>query len=792
MSYKCPFCPSSDSEELEEFEHKTNNHDIEMVCEDSCKDLSDNKSTDSEINNQSFQSMMSISEVGEIDQNIEEIDHDENENVFENILEDSDSELNEEESKPEINVNYSSEAYGDLMALVTKHKLNNATGNAIIKFFNKHANLDKSLLPRSIEQGRKYMDNMKLPNLNYTKTSIMNYNNNEKLSITWENAEKSLPPGARLLSLILYSDATNVDTLGKSQLHPIYLSIGNIKNWRRNKKDAKQLLAYLPILKSNNITERKSETFKIAVRECFHKSLELLLDPLLKLNKNGIDLFLNNEMIWFYPRVSAIISDWPEAATYCLTYKSPMSKHPCHFCLVIRDNLADLNLQIDDITPRTHVNMQQYFNQNSGNSVCIENISNFFWNLPNINIYQATVPDRMHHLDLGLFHYQIDYTKKLLGAQCGKTLVDEVDHRLAAILRFPSLKIFTNGIQSIARLTANEHRNLMKVMVFVVDNLFVNNEDNENFVKNEDLAKLYETWNEMYAISRYENFKESDLAKFRESINNWSQMFIKILQCMSPSELKLPKLHSWAYHIIDSIRSFGAVNGYTTETYESLHKEYIRRQSITNITHRLPNSATIPHIFKFTAILFEFLLKDAHDFFVEQANIDHKMRSEFDNFLECLNLYMDHESIVNESQVTIYRSVIIENGAIMRATNSYYGRPWYSNVSVRMNSDELFDYASDQGICYGQVLLIAKIELKNQNIPLNLALIQWYDFKFQNQPHLYGCLLLEIMEIYNFIDIEAIQDIFIIFNDSDTNILYNVTDLKYDYYFSFFDKTVHV
>ncbi|UZO19028.1 uncharacterized protein OCT59_010333 [Rhizophagus irregularis] len=34
-------------------------------------------------------------------------------------------------------------------------------------------------------------------------------------------------------------------------------------------------------------------------------------------------------------------------------------------------------------------------------------------------------------------------------------------------------------------------------MVFVVDNLFVNNEDDENFVKNEDLAKLYEAWNEM-------------------------------------------------------------------------------------------------------------------------------------------------------------------------------------------------------------------------------------------------------------------------------------------------------
>ena len=41
------------------------------------------------------------------------------------------------------------------------------------------------------------------------------------------------------LSLILYSDATNVDTLEKSQLHPIYMTIGNIKNWRRNKPDVK-------------------------------------------------------------------------------------------------------------------------------------------------------------------------------------------------------------------------------------------------------------------------------------------------------------------------------------------------------------------------------------------------------------------------------------------------------------------------------------------------------------------------------------------------------------------------
>lgn len=58
----------------------------------------------------------------------------------------------------------------------------------------------------------------------------------------------------------------------------------------------------------------------------------------------------------------------------------------------------------------------------------------------------------------------------------------------------------------------------MKIMIFVVDNLYENNEDTENFIKNEDLTKLYEAWNEMYAISQYENFKESNLVKFRVGI----------------------------------------------------------------------------------------------------------------------------------------------------------------------------------------------------------------------------------------------------------------------------------
>ena len=123
----------------------------------------------------------------------------------------------------------------------------------------------------------------------------------------------------------------------------------------------------------------------------------------------------------------------------------------------------------------------------------------------------------MHHLDLGLFRYQVEFTCEILKLQHSSVLVDELNYRLSEILRYQDLKIFSNGLQ-IARLTANEYRNLMKVMVFVVDNLYgKNGKAVNNFISNNDLVKLYVSWNEMYILSRFEEFSESDLVKFKVS-----------------------------------------------------------------------------------------------------------------------------------------------------------------------------------------------------------------------------------------------------------------------------------
>ena len=78
---------------------------------------------------------------------------------------------------------------------------------------------------------------------------------------------------AKILSIILYSDTTNCNKLSKTQLYPIYMLLGNIYTWRRNKQDTKQLLGYFLIIKKNNKN-------KLIDRQTFYKCLEIILDPI--------------------------------------------------------------------------------------------------------------------------------------------------------------------------------------------------------------------------------------------------------------------------------------------------------------------------------------------------------------------------------------------------------------------------------------------------------------------------------------------------------------------------------
>jgi hypothetical protein len=139
--------------------------------------------------NQSFESTESnlVSEISmrsyEEVINMEESDNSQESNnilVESDYVEESDNVDNVDNIKNSDNANeFPNEAYADLMTLVTDYKLSNKAGNAIIKFFNKHSNVPQSPLPINIEKGRKFMNNMKFPNLTFKKICIASHNHKE-------------------------------------------------------------------------------------------------------------------------------------------------------------------------------------------------------------------------------------------------------------------------------------------------------------------------------------------------------------------------------------------------------------------------------------------------------------------------------------------------------------------------------------------------------------------------------------------------------------------------------------
>jgi len=208
------------------------------------------------------------------------------------------------------------EAYREFMEITTKYQLSNAASDAIIHFFNKFSNLDKSPLPVSTQIGKKFLDSTNIRYNTFKDISITTFqgieytlyyrpviqaiksllaiddvNQNfavhyeEKLEMRndtmhrifeeqyncnwWKREESKLIAGNRLLSIILYSDATTLDHMGKSSGHPLFLSLGNIPNCQRNKPESKALVAYLPIIKAKDAKTKNSENFRKLQRNVF-------------------------------------------------------------------------------------------------------------------------------------------------------------------------------------------------------------------------------------------------------------------------------------------------------------------------------------------------------------------------------------------------------------------------------------------------------------------------------------------------------------------------------------------
>ena len=197
------------------------------------------------------------------------------------------------------------------------------------------------------------------------------------------------------------------------------------------------------------------------------------------------------------------------------TYLPSTSKRPCCFCLISNEDLN--NMALTNVILRTPENMKEVIDADQANEFSIHADFNFFWKFEDFNIYKATVPDRMHMLDLGITKYLLEFTREYLRQKVSNKVVTDMDHRFCAILRFPGLIVLKNGLENISKFTANDYRNIMKVIIFVVDNLYGNYK--EGGIECERLCEIFHIYLKMYMMLRQESFTDMDLAKLQININ---------------------------------------------------------------------------------------------------------------------------------------------------------------------------------------------------------------------------------------------------------------------------------
>jgi hypothetical protein len=82
-----------------------------------------------------------------------------------------------------------------------------------------------------------------------------------------------------------------------------------------------------------------------------------------------------------------------------------------------------------------------------------------------------------------------------------------------------------------------------------------------------------------------------------------------------------------------------------------------------------------------------------------------KLPNEMDDYFEIFENMSVSEFDKKTINVTLFESVKLKNGQIVRASDSFYNAPFYSDVSIQM-TEEASEYESNDGKCYGKVSTI--------------------------------------------------------------------------------------
>ena len=294
------------------------------------------------------------------------------------------------------------------------------------------------------------------------------------------------------------------------------------------------------------------------VQRLFHKSMRLVLEPLIKAGLEGMEVVGGDGHVRrVHPILACYVADYPEQ---CLVTCSKFTT--CPKCLQPQDLLGDRtpgeprtqNKSLSILrAAKSSARSPREFMSECKRQLISGNVASPFWiGLPFCCIHSCITVDVLHQLYQGIIKYLITWCSSLMSEA-------ELDRRLQTLLQCFGVRHFKHGWSNLSQVSGNERKQMARVLLGCLVGKVPN-----------DVLTCYRSLLDFLYLAQYPSHDDESLQYMEEALSLFHDHKDIFVTLGIRDHFNIPKFHS-LLHYVESIKSYGMTDNYNTELFERLH-----------------------------------------------------------------------------------------------------------------------------------------------------------------------------------------------------------------------------